>query len=194
MLLPLDFASKELPHHHLISCISGVEDSLRLPSFILPITHHTSLPSIPLVCPLHLASHLVFALTSDLRSVYTKLTGQCHTHWHPPCFTSSLSAQHPATLLWQIALLLCAPEACPLAALLWQLSHSNGEPLRELSLEPLFCSSLFGSPGPLILLSGFVFGLTVLSLTCQWLVFLLPIFSLPLFPVASIPSGFVMYV
>ena len=48
-----------------------------------------------------------------------------------------------------------------------------GELLRELSLEPLFCISLFSSPGPHILLSGFVFGLTILSLTCQW-----PVFSL----------------
>ena len=68
------------------------------------------------------------------------------------------------------------------------------EPLREFSLEPLFCSSLLGSPGLHILLSGFVFRLTVLSLTCQWPVFLLPFPSLPFASCYCVPSGFVMYV
>ena len=68
-----------------------------------------------------------------------------------------------------------------------------GEPLRELSLEPLFCSSLLASPGPHILLSGFVFGLTVLSLTCQWPVFSLPFPLLPFVSCYCVPSGFVMY-
>ena len=46
-----------------------------------------------------------------------------------------------------------------------------GEPLIKLYLESLSCSSLFGLPSLHILLSGFVFGLRVLTLTCKWLVF-----------------------
>ena len=69
---------------------------------------------------------------------------------------------------------LCAPEALALRLhYCGNFQTQIGEPLRELSLEPLFCSSLLASPGPHILLSGFGFGLTVLSLTCQW-----PVFSL----------------
>ena len=130
----------------------------------------------------------------DLNSVDTKLIGRRHTHWHH-AFASSLPAQPPATLLWHTALPLCAPEALAL----WLHCCGNfqtqiGEPLRELNLEPLFCSSLLASPGPHILLSGFIFGLTVLSLTCQWPVFSLPFPSLPLVSCYCVPSGFVMYV
>ena len=81
-ITPLDFVSKESPCHHLISCVSGVEDSLRCPSFVLPITHCTSLPSITLVHP----SHSVFVLID----LFLK----------PHLFATSTAVHHPTIVLY----------------------------------------------------------------------------------------------
>ena len=80
--MPLDFVSKESPCCHLVSCVSGVEDSLRCPSFVLPITCCTSLPSITLVCP----SHLIFALID----LFLK----------PHLFATSMAVHHPTIVLY----------------------------------------------------------------------------------------------
>ena len=113
------------------------------------------------------------AVATGLRNNYSiigfklswyKANWAMYTHWHH-VFTSSLLTPPPATLLWQMGFPLCAP-AGPTFCL-----HSYGciqtqigEPLRELHLGPLFCSSLLVFPALHILLSAFVFGLTVLSL------------------------------
>ena len=81
-IMPLDFVSKESPRCHLVSYVSGVEDSLRCPSFVLPITCCTSLPSITLVHPLH----LVFVLID----LFLK----------PHLFATSMAVHHPTVVLY----------------------------------------------------------------------------------------------
>ena len=133
------------------------------------------------------------AIWLDLNSVYTKLIGQHHTHWYH-AFTSSLPAQPPATLLWHMALPLCAPEACPLAALLWQLSNSDWRATQRTQLGASllqFSSWLTRSAYPALWFYIWAHSsLLDLPVACIFTTLSLP----PFVSCYCIPSGFVMYV